>query len=123
MYRGQVSALDRAITSARIREKPGMEIELGTVDAFQGREKDAVIVSLVETDPNRRRFFYDVRRINVALSRARTLLIIVGGIDILGRRPTAPNDDRIPNPLHRLGQLLKSDIAAGAAVAEVFNAD
>lgn len=54
-------------------------LEIDTVDAFEGREKDIVIVSLVRS--NRRReigFLQLMQRINVALSRARRLLIVVG---------------------------------------------
>jgi RecA/RadA recombinase len=123
MYRGQVAELDRAIASAGLREHCNIQIELGTVDAFQGREKDAVIVSLVETDPNRRRFFYDVRRVNVAISRPRSLLIMVGEVDVLGRRPTVPNDSRIANPLHCLWGLLRSGISDGSVTTEVFHAE
>src|SRR5262249_27124980 len=53
--------------------------EIDTVDAFEGREKDVVVVSLVRS--NRRReigFLQLMQRINVALSRARRLLIVVG---------------------------------------------
>jgi hypothetical protein len=59
-------------------------LEIDTVDAFEGREKDVVIVSLVRS--NRRRdigFLRLMQRINVALSRARRLLIIVGDASTL----------------------------------------
>src|SRR6185503_20457371 len=59
-------------------------LEIDTVDAFEGREKDIIIVSLVRS--NRRRdigFLRLMQRINVALSRARTMLIIVGDTSTL----------------------------------------
>jgi hypothetical protein len=59
-------------------------LEIDTVDAFEGREKDVIIVSLVRS--NRRRdigFLRLVQRINVALSRARRLLVIVGDASTL----------------------------------------
>jgi hypothetical protein len=57
----------------------GRRLEIDTVDAFEGREKDVIVVSLVRS--NRRReigFLQLMQRINVALSRARRLLIVVG---------------------------------------------
>jgi hypothetical protein len=59
-------------------------LEIDTVDAFEGREKDIIVVSLVRS--NRRRdigFLRLMQRINVALSRARTMLIIVGDTSTL----------------------------------------
>jgi ATP-dependent RNA/DNA helicase IGHMBP2 len=56
---------------------PGLEID--SVDGFQGREKEAVVISLVRS--NREGdigFLADVRRINVALTRARRTLIVIG---------------------------------------------
>ncbi len=62
----------------------GRMLEVDTVDAFEGREKDVVIVSLVRS--NQRRdigFLRLMQRINVALSRARRSLIIVGDASTL----------------------------------------
>ena len=54
-------------------------MEVATVDSFQGRECDVVIYSTVRSNSNHRiGFLQDYRRINVALSRARELLVIVG---------------------------------------------
>jgi superfamily I DNA and/or RNA helicase len=56
---------------------PGLEID--SVDGFQGREKEAVVISLVRSNPEGEiGFLADVRRTNVALTRARRKLIVVG---------------------------------------------
>jgi superfamily I DNA and/or RNA helicase len=56
---------------------PGLEID--SVDGFQGREKEAVIISLVRSNPEGEiGFLADVRRMNVAMTRARRKLLIIG---------------------------------------------
>ena len=52
--------------------------EIDTVDAFQGRETDIVLVNTVVTDESQRNFLDDFRRINVSMSRARDKLFIFG---------------------------------------------
>lgn len=63
--------------------EPGIEID--TVDGFQGREKEAIVISLVVSN-NRQEigFLSDTRRINVALTRARRKLIVIGDSSTLG---------------------------------------
>ncbi len=73
-YDGQVRALIGELGALR---DDGLEI--GTVDGFQGREKEVVVVDLVRSnDDGQIGFLSDVRRMNVALTRARRLLIVVG---------------------------------------------
>jgi superfamily I DNA and/or RNA helicase len=56
---------------------PGLEID--SVDGFQGREKEAVVISLVRSNPRAEiGFLQDVRRMNVAMTRARRRLLVVG---------------------------------------------
>jgi ATP-dependent RNA/DNA helicase IGHMBP2 len=63
-------------------------VEVDTVDAFQGREADAVLVSCVRSNPDGQiGFLADLRRMNVALSRARRHLFVVGDSATLGHHP------------------------------------
>jgi predicted DNA helicase len=55
------------------------DVEIKTVDGFQGREKEVIIISLVRSNPNEEiGFLDDTRRLNVALTRAKRKLIIIG---------------------------------------------
>lgn len=63
-------------------------LEVGTVDGFQGREKEAVVVDLVRSnDEGAVGFLADVRRMNVALTRARRFLLVCGDSATLGQHP------------------------------------
>jgi len=58
-----------------------------TVDGFQGQEKDIIILSCVRSGPNLRTigFLKDVRRMNVALTRAKSSLFVIGNGPTLER--------------------------------------
>lgn len=70
------------INSAKKKFK---SFEIDTVDAFQGRETDIVLVNTVVTDEKRRNFLEDFRRINVSMSRARDKLFIFGNPQTLSK--------------------------------------
>lgn len=56
-----------------------LDIEVHTVDSFQGREADIIIYSITRSnEQNKLGFLGDERRLNVALSRAKELLVLVG---------------------------------------------
>ncbi|KAH9170515.1 AAA domain-containing protein [Lactarius sanguifluus] len=73
-YQAQVSLL-----TSLLRSIHGPELEIGTVDGMQGREKEAVIISLVRSNDKREvGFLKEERRLNVAMTRARRHLCVVG---------------------------------------------
>jgi ATP-dependent RNA/DNA helicase IGHMBP2 len=71
-----------------LREARAAGLEVGTVDAFQGREKEAIVVDLVRSnEAGELGFLADVRRLNVAFTRARRFLLVIGDGATLGGHP------------------------------------
>jgi len=64
-----------------LKEHLGEGIEVATVDAFQGREKDVIVFSAVATTGNSVRFVENARRLNVAFTRARKKLIVAANAE------------------------------------------
>lgn len=80
-YSAQISALKR--TLAPLYEN---RIEISTIDGFQGREKEAIVLSLVRSNDNREvGFLNDPRRLNVAMTRPKKHLCVVGDMELLGQ--------------------------------------
>ncbi|WP_018249299.1 IGHMBP2 family helicase [Orenia marismortui] len=67
-------------------------IEISTIDAFQGREKEIIILSLVRSNNKAKiGFLRDIRRLNVSLTRAKRKLIIIGDSSTVTVHPTYDN--------------------------------
>ena len=87
-YRAQVQLLRRLIKrSAFFKPYRGL-ITINTVDGFQGQERDIIVISMVRAnDAGQIGFLRDLRRMNVAMTRARMKLIILGDTATLTRHP------------------------------------
>lgn len=87
-YRAQVQYL-RQLISKRDFFKPFRKlISVNTVDGFQGQERDIIIISMVrDNEQGQIGFLRDLRRMNVAITRARMKLIILGNTATLTKHP------------------------------------
>lgn len=85
-YRAQVQYLRSLLRRDEALRPLAGQITVNTVDAFQGQERDVILVSLVRANENGQiGFLADLRRMNVAITRARTKLIILGSAATLCR--------------------------------------
>ena len=83
-----ISPYDAQVQKIRALLADVPAVEVDTVDGFQGREKDAVVVSLVRSNESGDLgFCADIRRMNVAMTRARKKLIVIGDSATLSRHP------------------------------------
>lgn len=86
-YRAQLELIRNRLKQTRL---PHIKVDINTVDAFQGSQRDIIIYSTVRSSTRRRiGFLREAARLNVSFSRAKRALIIVGDGDFL-------NDPRIP---------------------------
>eukprot|EP00755_Sulcionema_specki_P010916 Sspe_Gene.7228::Locus_2447_Transcript_1_1_Confidence_1.000_Length_4022::g.7228::m.7228/K14326/UPF1, RENT1; regulator of nonsense transcripts 1 len=102
-YSAQVRLLRRLLAQFRnpstkndngdIKDSPEVGLEINSVDGFQGREKEVILVSTVRANKQGEvGFLSDVRRMNVTLTRARR------GLIMFGHTPTLRNDQKCWNP-------------------------
>jgi uncharacterized protein len=100
-YNAQVNQLRSALAAAGLGS-----VEVGTVDKFQGREAAVAVFSLAASSgahvPRRLDFLLDRHRLNVALSRAKTVAYLVGSPALLTSPVQTPEQLRLVNGLCRL---------------------
>ncbi len=99
-YNAQVSLLQRVLPA---------DARVGTVDKFQGQEAPAVIVSLATSSlddiPRGMEFLYSRNRLNVAVSRAKALSVLVGSPELLSVKCNTVEQLRLANGLCRFAEL------------------
>ena len=100
-YNGQVSDLAEQFPLSQV----------GTVDKFQGQEGPVVIYSLTtsspEDAPRGMEFLYSLNRLNVATSRAKAMVIVVGSPRLLEPECRSPRQMRLANALCRYVEMAK----------------
>ena len=87
-YRAQVQYLRSLIKKREFFKPYRSVVSVNTVDGFQGQERDVILISLVRSNEEGQiGFLRDLRRMNVAITRARMKLIILGNARTMTRHP------------------------------------
>ncbi|HET9788022.1 MAG TPA: AAA domain-containing protein, partial [Pyrinomonadaceae bacterium] len=87
-YSAQVDQLHKLAEASAVLEPLHRLITINTVDAFQGQERDVIVISFVRSnDKGEVGFLADIRRTNVAMTRARKKLIMIGDSATLSSHP------------------------------------
>lgn len=124
-FRAQVrairSALQRRLGSA------GDSVLVDTTERIQGQEREVVLISLAAGDPDtlqeRAQFFYSTRRLNVALSRARTKVVLVASRGAFEALPRDPDSLRAASTFKRLWHRLPHvDLTAVYGASQLVDA-
>ena len=85
-YRAQVRLIRRLLKMQRFYRRIRQQVSVHTVDGFQGQERDVIVISMVrDNDEGQIGFLGDLRRMNVAITRARMKLIIIGNSETLSK--------------------------------------
>jgi uncharacterized protein len=105
-YNAQVGLLGRTVPGARV----------GTVDKFQGQEAAVAIYTMATSSPDEVphgvEFLYSLNRLNVAVSRAKALAIVICSPKLLLLRPRTVQQMRLANALCRLSSATQAPISA-----------
>ena len=87
-YRGQVQLLRHMLRRNSFFKPFRHLISINTVDGFQGQERDVIVISMVRSnDDGQVGFLRDLRRMNVAITRARMKLMLIGHKETLCKHP------------------------------------
>lgn len=87
-YKEQVGWLKDNIGHYEIRQEKISELRIRTIDGFQGEECDIIYISLVRSNAEQQiGFLSDLRRMNVAITRARKKLVVIGDSATIGSNP------------------------------------
>ncbi|MCA5004843.1 AAA domain-containing protein [Sphingobacterium bovistauri] len=87
-YRKQSILLKELIGADEMIANYGGKVQVHTIDSFQGQEKDLIYISLVRSNSQQNiGFLADIRRMNVAMTRARKKLIVIGDSSTIGQHP------------------------------------
>jgi ATP-dependent RNA/DNA helicase IGHMBP2 len=87
-YKEQVQHLTNLIAEDEQLINYKSQIAVKTIDGFQGQERDIIYISLVRSNDNKEiGFLSDIRRMNVALTRAKTKLVVIGDSATLANHP------------------------------------
>ncbi|MCP9765210.1 AAA domain-containing protein [Lacihabitans soyangensis] len=87
-YKQQIQLLKEFISASSILQPWQSFISINTIDSFQGQERDAVFISMTRSNSDGEiGFVADTRRMNVAMTRARKLLVVVGDSATIGNFP------------------------------------
>ena len=85
-YKAQTEVLRELIKDNEAFDEVRDNISINSVDAFQGQERDIIYISLTRSnDKNEIGFLKEYRRMNVAMTRAKTQLVIIGDSGTLGK--------------------------------------
>ncbi len=87
-YKAQVTLLQNNFKEMESEFEIDLRLSVNTIDSFQGQERDVVYLSLVRSNEKGEiGFLADVRRMNVAITRARKKLVIIGDSATIGQHP------------------------------------
>ena len=85
-YKEQINVLKDLLVNSPVLMQHADKISVNTIDSFQGQERDVVYISLTRSNPEGSiGFLSDIRRMNVAMTRARKKLVIIGDSATLSR--------------------------------------
>ena len=91
-YKQQISLLKEQLDHSEDLQKVKQHISVNTIDSFQGQERDVVYISLTRSnDKGEIGFLSDIRRMNVAMTRAKKKLVVIGDSATLGQHPFYAN--------------------------------